>query len=68
MKLLLFLFCIGIITSGNSQPNTYSFVFLNKKVSPTELPKEEVDKIMKGHMENIDRLAKEGKINQAAPY
>ena len=64
----LLLFCIGVLTFGYGQPQTYSFVFLNKKTSPTELPKEEVEKIMKGHMENIDRLAREGKLIAAGPF
>jgi uncharacterized protein YciI len=33
-----------------------------------ELPKEEVDKIMKGHMDNMERLAKEGKLIAAGPF
>lgn len=48
--------------------NSYTFVFLNNKPDKKELPKEEVDKIMKGHMDNINRLAKEGKLLVAGPF
>ena len=47
---------------------TYSFVFLHKKSSVEPLPKEQLDKIMEGHMANIERLAKEGKLIVAGPF
>lgn len=46
----------------------FVFVFLNKKQQPSELPKEDVEKIMAGHMANINRLAKEGKLMAAGPF
>jgi len=49
-----------------SQP--FVFVFLNSKPDKTELPKAEVDKIMEGHMANINRLAKENKLIAAGPF
>jgi uncharacterized protein YciI len=57
-----------LITSyrGFSQP--FVFVFLNNKPDKAELPKEEVDKIMQGHMANIQRLAKEEKLIAAGPF
>jgi len=48
--------------------NKFTFVFLNKKVDKAELPKEEVDKIMEGHMANINKMAKEGKLIAAGPF
>lgn len=33
-----------------------------------ELPKEETDKIMEGHMANINKMAKEGKLIVAGPF
>lgn len=51
-----------------SQDKTYSMVFLNHKPDKAELPKEEVDKIMKGHIANINRLAKEDKLIVAGPF
>lgn len=44
------------------------FVFLNKRTDLPSMPKEELDKLMEGHMANIDRLAKEGKLIVAGPF
>lgn len=44
------------------------FVFLNRRTDKTELPEAEVKKIMDGHMANIERLAKEGKLISAGPF
>ena len=68
MKFFLPVLLLGVVMLGHTQSKTFSFVFLNKKTSPQELPKEEVEKIMKGHMDNIDRLAKEGKLIAAGPF
>jgi uncharacterized protein YciI len=46
----------------------YTFVFLHKRTDLPQLPKEEVDKIMSGHMANIERLASEGKLIAAGPF
>lgn len=53
--------------SASAQYNRV-FVFLNKRTEKTELPKEQVDKLMAGHMANINRLAKEGKLVAAGPF
>ncbi|MBX2944541.1 MAG: hypothetical protein KF725_01810 [Cyclobacteriaceae bacterium] len=58
------LFCL----SGVAQNKQYTFVFLNTRTDKTELPKEEVDKLMEGHLANITRLAKEGKLIVAGPF
>ena len=47
---------------------THTFVFLNSRKDKPELPKEELDKLMDGHMKNIERLAKEGKLIVAGPF
>lgn len=44
------------------------FVFLNNKADKAKLAEEEVKKIMDGHMANINRLAKEGKLIAAGPF
>lgn len=44
------------------------FVFLNKRMDKAELPEVEVKKIMDGHLANIERLAKEGKLISAGPF
>src|SRR6186713_399170 len=66
MKRLTFLLVIFSLPLF-AQQKQYTFVFLHKKEN-TELPKEQVDKIMEGHMANINRLAKEGKLLVAGPF
>jgi len=44
------------------------FVFLHHKSDKAELPKEQVDKIMEGHMANIQKMAKEEKLLVAGPF
>ncbi|MBK5277937.1 MAG: hypothetical protein JJE09_03635 [Bacteroidia bacterium] len=69
MKKLLIFFPIFIIhTLSFAQSNKFIFTFLNTKVDKVELPKEEVDKIMKGHLANINKMAKEGKLLVAGPF
>jgi uncharacterized protein YciI len=60
----LILLCYALVCTGQA----FTFVFLNSKPDKIELPKEEVDRIMKGHMDNIYRLAKEGKLIVAGPF
>lgn len=60
--LLLSCFC------GAAQNKQYTFVFLNTRTDKAELPQEEVEKLMQGHMANITRLAKEGKLIVAGPF
>lgn len=70
MKFLLqfaILFILGWQTSIAQAPD-HIFVFLNKKTDKAELPEEELKKIMDGHMANINRLAKEGKLIAAGPF
>ena len=67
MRLLALTVFMFLSLSSWSQ-NSYTFVFLNNKPDKKELPKEEVDKIMQGHMDNINRLAKEGKLLVAGPF
>lgn len=57
--------CLGL-GSANAQP--FTFVFLNTNPGKPELPKEQVDSLMAGHMANIGRLAKEGKLLIAGPF
>jgi uncharacterized protein YciI len=44
------------------------FVFLHHKADKAELPKEQVDKIMEGHMANIQKMAKDGRLLVAGPF
>ncbi|HMJ69467.1 MAG TPA: YciI family protein [Cyclobacteriaceae bacterium] len=46
----------------------YTFVFLHTRPDAPKLEKEESDKIMAGHMDNINKMAKEGKLLAAGPF
>ncbi len=67
-----FLFLLFLFTSEShllAQKNSsYVFVFLHKRVDLPELPKGELDKLMEGHLENINKMAKEGKLLVAGPF
>lgn len=68
MKSLIFtsLFTLAVYVFGQAQP--YTIVFLNKNPDAAQMSKAEVDKIMEGHTENRERLAKEGKLLAAGPF
>lgn len=66
MKPLLILVLLVMATDAFSQDLT--FIFLNKRTDLPQLPKEELDKIMDGHLKNIERLAQEGKLLIAGPF
>ena len=68
MKLLCISFLLSISILTSAQTNEFTFVFLNHKADKAVLPKEEVDKIMEGHMANINKMAKEGKLIAAGPF
>ncbi|MFM9837395.1 MAG: YciI family protein [Cyclobacteriaceae bacterium] len=55
-------------SSLSAQSKSYVFVFLHKRTDKAELPKEQVDKIMEGHMANINKMAKEGHLLVAGPF
>ena len=57
-----------IICATSFAQNKFTFVFLNNKADKAVLSKEEVDKIMEGHMANINKMAKEGKLIAAGPF
>lgn len=64
----IFLILVFMAAGIHARSEQFMFVFLNKKIHSTELPKEELDKLMEGHMANINRLAKEGKLIAAGPF
>lgn len=68
MRLLTFLLLLFSGMTCFGQEKTYTLVFLHKKTEAEKLPKEQLDKIMEGHMANINRLAKEGKLLAAGPF
>jgi uncharacterized protein YciI len=64
-SLLSLIFLASVICQAQNQ---YSFVFLHKKPDAASIPKEELDKIMQGHLANIERLAAEDKLKVAGPF
>lgn len=67
--LLFFLFMLMVSWQTTiAQTPDHIFVFLNNKPDKAKLTEEEVKKIMDGHMANINRLAKEGKLISAGPF
>jgi uncharacterized protein len=46
----------------------YIMVLLHKGKKADKIPKDQLEKIQAGHMENINRLAKEGKLLVAGPF
>lgn len=65
-------FCLTILVSTQlevaSAQYSQVFVFLHKRTDLPVMAKEQLDKIMEGHMANIGRLAKEGKLMAAGPF
>ncbi len=59
---------LAICISAFAQNKSYTFIFLNNKPDKEVLSKEKSDSIMQGHMDNIGRLAKEGKLLAAGPF
>lgn len=51
-----------------AQEKQYTIVFLNKKTDNEKISPEETKKIMDGHMANMARLSKEGKLLAAGPF
>lgn len=68
MKKLLIVILLFISQLSFAQNAELIFVFLNNRTDKAELPEAEVKKIMDGHMANIARLAKEGKLISAGPF
>lgn len=69
LRIIFFLtLCLSLVAIGNAQDYPYVFVFLNSRTDKAELPKGELDELMKGHLANIERLAKEGKLLVAGPF
>lgn len=62
------LIALFLLIGGAARCQQFIFVFLNKKQDAIELAKEQLDKLMEGHMANIGRLAKEGKLLAAGPF
>ncbi|MGC3948312.1 MAG: YciI family protein [Chryseolinea sp.] len=68
LRFTTFLLCLTLHTSMLAQSSGLTFVLLNKKADAAQLSKEESDKLMEGHMANINRLAQEKKLVAAGPF
>lgn len=67
--ILLILFSLSLTQVSVAQiGDDLTFVFLNKRDDLPPMPKEALDKLMNGHMANINALAKEGKLIVAGPF
>ena len=64
----IFCFMVAIVATSAVAQDRYTFVFLHKRPDAEQLSKEESGKLMEGHMGNMNRLAKEGKLLAAGPF
>lgn len=64
---ILFVLILLIPSSSFSADKQYYFVFLNTNPNREKLSEEETMKLQEGHLNNINRLAKEGKLITAGP-
>ena len=68
MNIPLFLCCLAFAANVSAQSKSYTIAFLNSKPDAEKVDKETTSKLMEGHMANIKRLAKEGKLLAAGPF
>lgn len=67
--IVVFVFLVSYAAQAqDKQIDKYIFVFLHKRADAPSITKEESDKIMSGHMANIEKLAKEKKLAAAGPF
>ena len=59
---------LWISSFASSAKPSRIFVFLNKRTDIPELPKEKLDKMMEGHIANISKMAKDGRLLAAGPF
>lgn len=67
-KLLFVLAVLAVPMLACAQPKSYTIVFLNSKPDAERIDKETEKKLFEGHMANINRLSKEGKLLAAGPF
>ena len=61
-------FLLMVVGISFGQEKQFSIVFLNKNPNAAVLPKEELKKIMEGHLATQERLWKEGKLIASGPF
>ncbi len=67
IRLLVACLFVASVLSAHAQEK-YMMVFLHKRLDAPKLTQEENDRIMSGHMGNIQKLAKENKLKAAGPF
>jgi uncharacterized protein YciI len=67
MKGLLNILVVVLAFEATAQ-DKYTFVFLHHRTDVASLPKEESDKLMQGHMANIQKMHKDGHLVAAGPF
>lgn len=68
MYKLVFAIVLLLPWAALAQPGKYSIVFLNSKADAEKVDEATTKRLMEGHMANINRLAKEGKLLAAGPF
>jgi uncharacterized protein YciI len=68
MRNLLVISLLLVFMAANAQSKIYILVFLHKKTDASQIVKDSVERLMKGHLTNIERMAKEGKLLAAGPF
>lgn len=70
LRFILLALLLAVVVQAQAQygDGRYTFVFLNTNPNRAELPKEQVDSLQTGHMNNINRLVKEQKMIAAGPF
>ena len=57
-----------VVCSSAVAQDKYTFVFLHKRTDAPVISKDESAKIMEGHMANMGKLSKEGRLVAAGPF
>jgi len=68
MKVWMTLLFTCLMAVAFCQDKKYTIVFLHKKSETDKLSEDAHKKVMEGHMANMQRLAKEGKLLAAGPF
>lgn len=63
-----FVLILFIVSSQCVFAQKMVFVFLHHRTDKAELPKKQLDSIMGGHMANIEKMAKDGRLLVAGPF
>ena len=61
-------FILALMATSALAQDQYTLVFLHKRADAEQIGKEESERLMQGHMANMNRLAKEGKLLAAGPF